>query len=99
MSANIASEQLTVSSTAVSLTAATYSAPVPQHGQVTGALVYVATNPICYTCTGVAATTASMPVAAGSYIELTGEHDVENFSAIRSGSADATITVLYFYGA
>lgn len=87
-------EQLTISTTAVSLTSATYD---PATGTAQSALVTVDTNPLRFRADGTNPTAAiGHNVTAGNSIEVCGISNIRNFRAIRSGAADAVINVSYY---
>jgi hypothetical protein len=91
-----ARERLTISTTAVVLTAATYSpASVPA---AKSAKISVETNPIRYTLDGSVPLAGSIghPVAAGAEIVLRSEEEIRAFQAIRTGGSDAFLEVTYF---
>jgi hypothetical protein len=92
-----ATEQLAVSSSPVSLTAALVnnSANYPDF-RASGAMINVITDAIYYTLDGsTPSSTNGINLAAGGYVELHGYQKVKNFKAIRVTS-DATINVQYF---
>ena len=89
-----AKETLAVSSSVVTLTAATYS-PGGGLRSAQYAFITVETNPIRWWCTGDNPTTTQGHLAAvGDIILLEGVNNVRNFKAIRS-TADATIQASY----
>lgn len=89
-------EKITVSSTAIGGTSATY-APVVDGGapRAKAALITVETNPIRIKYSGGAATaTDGHLLAAGDSIRIEGAASVAQISMIRTGS-DATVHVTY----
>lgn len=94
MPAAFAFETITVSSTGIGFTAATYA---PATGpQAMMALITIETNAIRFRSDGTAPTAAiGHPVSAGSTIEVCGTANVRNFLMIRQ-SADASASVSYF---
>lgn len=94
-------ETIAVSSSPVSLSASIYGADTIQasHGRVQKALISVQTAAISFTVDGTTpAAGTGVTIAAGNYIEIEGWHDISHFQAIRS-SVDATLEVIYFWGA
>lgn len=100
-------ERKTVSITAVGLTPASYtfgasgdaSGPQKLGKLATSAIVQVLTNGINFTRDGTTATTAlGFVAAANDLIYLNTTQEIVNFSAIRSGAADAAIEVEYHFG-
>jgi len=87
-------ESLTVSTTAIALSAASYIAG-NKKAQV--AHITIETNPINYTYDGVTTPTAAIGhnLVATSTIEIEGHNNIVNARFIRSGAADATIKVTY----
>ncbi len=88
-------EQITVSSTAVGLTTSKIE---PANGpRAAKVLIYVSGAQIRFRVDGTDPTsTSGMVIDAGSYFEVIGYHDISNFKAIRTGSTDATLDVIYF---
>jgi hypothetical protein len=83
-------QQLTVSNTAVGLT-------VP--AGATRAVVYVEAQPIRWRDDAVAPTSSvGVPAIATNAFELPSVQSLNGFKAIRSGSTDATLNIVY-YGA
>lgn len=90
-----AQETLTVSNSVKTLTAATYK--TGRHFDVQNCIITVEDAPIRFWATGaspVAATSGHL-VNAGDKIQLTRQHSVENFKAIRDTGTDAVIQVTY----
>lgn len=88
-------ETITVSTTSVGLTA---SKVYPSDGiAAKEAVVSVENASIRYRADGTDPTAAvGHPVASGQEIVLTGTANLAAFKAIRSGAADATLTVSYY---
>ncbi len=87
--------QLTVSSSAVSLSDATGGIP----SGATRAVVYVASNPIRWRDDALAPTSSvGVPAVDTDAFELPSIQSINGFQAIRSGSSDATLNIVY-YGA
>lgn len=85
-------EQITVSTVAVSFTAATLA-------EGSYAVVSVETNPLRYRSDGGTPTAAvGHLAAAGTVLEVCGKTAVRNFKMIRQGAADATVFATYFGG-
>ena len=83
------SETLTVSTTALPLTA-------PKYGSATQALITVETEAIRFWLSGQAPTaTTGHAVEPNNAIELTSRAQIEGFRVIRRDSADSTIQVSY----
>lgn len=83
-------QQLTVSTTAVTLT-------VPAN--CTGALIRAESNPVRFRADGTAPTSSvGLPISNTDTIPLMlyGNGTLKNFQVIRSGGADATLDVMYF---
>lgn len=92
-----ATEQKTVSNSAVGLTTALVdnTANYPDF-KASGAMIEVRGNGIYYTVDGsTPSSTNGVAIAAGQYIELVGYQNVKKFLAIRQ-SSDATINVQFF---
>ena len=91
-------EQLTVSTTALGLTATKYAPNGQQDLNVaTFAVADVETNPIRYRDDGVPPTSSvGQPASAGAQIQLVGVQAIRDFLAIRSGAADSTLEVSYY---
>lgn len=91
-----AHESVTVDNTAggVGLTVATYK-PTSQ-SPATVAFITVEDGPIRYTYDGTAPTTTLGHRAKdGTALVLKGQHQMDNFKAIRTGSTDGTLRVSY----
>ena len=94
-----AKESLTVSSTALGFTAATYNAGRSDSAgaRVDEAIFIVETAQIRYWLNGDAPTSSvGLLGEVGQIIILKGRHDIENFKAIRTGSTDATLSAQFF---
>lgn len=91
-----ATEAITVSSTAIGFTAATYNdgTHVPLFAQVT-----LETNPIRVLTTGKPPTSSVGELWTNSTnvkFTVCGQSSINKFLAIRTGAADAAITVVYY---
>jgi len=85
--------QLTVSDSAIGLSSATGG--IPQGA--TSAVVVVESQPIRARDDGAAPTSsAGMPFAATSRIELASNAQIDQFKAIRSGDTDAVLNISYY---
>lgn len=85
-------EAITVSSTSIGFTSATYN---PAEGQASQALITIETNPIRFRGDGTAPTaTEGHVINPGQMIDVCGSLAVRNFRMIRTGS-DATARVTY----
>jgi hypothetical protein len=85
-------ETITVSSTAIGFTAATYN---PTTGKAKRVFLSCATNPIRFRYDGTnPTTTVGHVLSAGSSINITGGNAIDNFKMIASGS-DATCSATY----
>lgn len=85
-----AKEEITVSSTAKTLTSATY-------GNYTRALIQCQDANVRYWLDGSTPTTTSGYVLyRGEYLELHSATELENFKAIRDDSTDAVLAVSYY---
>lgn len=91
-------EQLTVSNTAVGLTATKFAPNGLQDlNLATYAVADVETNNIRYRDDGAAPTsTVGQPALAGAQIQLVGAQALRDFQAIRSGAVDATLEISYY---
>jgi hypothetical protein len=88
-------ESATVSTVAVTLTAATY-APSGQT-QAAFAIITVESNPLRYRIDGTAPTSIEGHAATdGGFLTVCGITAIKNFSAIRSGGTDAKVRVTYY---
>lgn len=90
-------EALTISSTAVALTAATYAPSGAREALV--ALITVEANTIRYRQDGTAptATEGHQRISGNeSVVLIYGRQNIRNFRAIRQDVADATIRITYF---
>ena len=92
---SVGSQQLTVSTSAVSLTMPTSTRP--KH-----ATISIGSNPVRYLATGTAPTsTTGTPLVAGAYLNCM-DPNIDYFGFlktvqfIRSGGADATLDIEYF---
>lgn len=86
-------EALTVSTTALALTAAEY---VSGDRKAQVAHITVESNPINYTYEGTTPTsTVGHNLVAGSTLTLAGYANIVAFRMIRSGGADATVKITY----
>lgn len=89
-------ETITIDNTAggVGLTAAKYR---PTNGvQAEAAFITVEGGPIRYTYDGTApTTTVGHKAVSGTILVLKGQHQMENFKAIRTGTTDGTLQVSY----
>jgi hypothetical protein len=90
-----AEEQLTVSSTAIPFTLATYNIP-PNGNRPATATMSVAADNIRIKFTGDPTATVGLLVLAGSTIVVTGEADIRALKMIRQ-TTDATVEVAYGY--
>jgi glutamate synthase domain-containing protein 3 len=90
-----AEEQLTVSSTAIPLTLATYNKP-PNGNRPATATISVADDNIRIKFTGNPTATVGFLVKAGTTVIITGEADIRAAKIIRQ-TTDATIEVIYSY--
>lgn len=90
-------EQITVSSTAVGLTAANYDITGADLGRRTKRVVCsVESNDIRFRVDGTSPTASvGYPVTSGSQIVIDKPNDISNFKAIRQ-SADATLSCIYW---
>jgi hypothetical protein len=87
-------EQITISSTALPLTATTHSPSGAQPAAL--AVVIVETNSVRYRTDGLNPTaTVGMPAAAGLPLTVCGPQSIRNVRFIRQ-SADATLSVEYY---
>ena len=88
----VAYESLTISTTAISLTAANYDKVPP----AVGAVVFVDTAPIRWRKDGTAPTSSQgvFAIPTGDPIELLAA-DLSKFQAIRQGGTDANLRVHY----
>ena len=88
-------EEITVSTTALSLTAATYKPT--GHTRAGYALITCENAAIRFTMDGVTTPTSSVGhlLAAGSSVELESPNTISHFQAIRDGGSDALIQVSY----
>jgi len=87
-------EQITVSTVAKAFTLATYSPGTK--GTALLATVIVESNGVRYRKDGTAPTSSvGMPLAAGDVLYVWGSVDIKNIKFIRSGAADATLSVEY----
>lgn len=84
----LAPESVTVSSTAIGITARPGGSGLLAHG----AVMVVESNPIRYWTGGTPTGSVGITVQPGGVIELTSRHEVNTFKAIRTGS-DATLRV------
>ncbi len=90
-----AQEEITVSTAAVGLTAATYV--MTGWGNAQRAVIQVLTAGIRCRIDGANPTSSTgFAESVGSSFELTSEAEIVNFKAIRSGAADAKIIVAYY---
>ena len=86
-------ETITVSSTALGFTAATFDTG---GGAPLAALVTVESQPIRFRADAASpTTTVGHPASAGQMIDVCGEGNVRRFRMIRTGT-DSTVTVTYF---
>lgn len=88
-------EAITVSTTAVGFTAATFA---PSNArEAVAAMFTVESNPVRYRYDGTAptATEGHRAVAANDPIIIYGRQNIRNFKSIREGAADATVRVTY----
>jgi uncharacterized protein (UPF0333 family) len=88
----VASERVTVSSTVVTLTAATYGKARSAQLQVETASIYWSCEPTVFT----AHTTYGFTANPMTPIWLDSADKIRNFRAIRSGGSDAYLKVNYF---
>lgn len=88
-------ESITVSNTAIGFTDATIN---PQRRiKPIKAVFVVETAAIRFTVDGSTPTsTVGFLAEIGDIVTINGEHDIEKFKAIRTGTADATIQPIYF---
>ena len=104
-----ATERITVSTSAIGGTAATFNnvgevsgASVNQVGggrlRATGALVECFTNPVTYTVDGTTPVggTTGHALAAGDTTLLVGYQAVNKFRAIRTGASDGALQITYY---
>lgn len=85
-------ETITVSSTAVGFTSATYN---PSTGMAKRALLSCETNPIRFRYDGTNPTSSvGHALAAATMINITGDRAIQNFRMIASGS-DSTCSITY----
>lgn len=95
-----AREDKTVSTTAVTLTAATYSPSKDEDARC--AVITVEAQPIRYTRDGTAPDNGATPpvgdvhASGNERIVLWGLESLQKFKAIRSGGTDSTIHITYF---
>lgn len=87
-------QQITVSTTAIGFTTATYSPGTK--GTALLATVIVETAGVRYRKDGTAPTSSvGMPLAAGDVLYVWGSVDIKNIKFIRTSGSDATISVEY----
>jgi hypothetical protein len=88
-------ESITVSNTAIGFTDATIN---PQRSiKPYKAVFVIETAQIRFTVDGsTPTTTVGFLAEIGDIVTINGEHDIEKFKAIRTGSTDATIQPIYF---
>ena len=85
-----AKEQITVSDSATGLTSAVY-------GTCTRAIMQIQEASIRFWTTGDnPTTTEGFSLSSGSFLELHGKTELENFKAIRDDSDDAVLAISYF---
>lgn len=100
-------ERITISTSALPLTAATYN--IQQDSalnkyarndiQPVYALVQVLTNSVNFTVDGTTPTSSvGYLAAANDTIHLNSYQEIQQFRAIRNGGADGALEVTYFYG-
>lgn len=90
-------ETVTVSTTAIGFTAATYAPSVTRKASY--AIISVEAQPIRYRVDGSNPTSAvGHPAVANDQLEVCGISAVTNFRAIRSGGTDSSLSVTFYTG-
>lgn len=90
-------EALTISTTALSLTASTYGAGTVSGSGASRAILEIENDTLRYLTTGAAPTSSvGIQLGAGSIIYLCNPGEIARFRAIRSGSTDAKIQASYY---